>query len=463
KQRNNPQLSTLNSIGYSVFTSRGAGCVLAFDVSVLLLPVCRNLIAIIRRTRINRIIPFDHNIYFHKCAAYMMMLFTLVHVNAHYTNFFWVEVKVKATGLQAWQVHYLTWAGSTGHLMLFIMIMMYAAAKFEVRKKNFEIFCFGCFVHDVISGKCFPYMSWAWAMPGFAIYFFERVIREYRARQYTTLTKVIFHPGNTMEIQFDKPSFQYKPGMYLFINIPEVSVYQWHPFTITSTPEEGFISIHIRLLGNWTNQAAKVLGCFKDGIDKSNLSKLPVLRIDGPFGAPAEDLYNYKVACLIGAGIGVTPAAALLKSIWYRHYRKAPMQLQKVYFFWVNRDKDAFEWFQSLLATIEASVPGTFLEIHVYLTGKLSVDDIQNIVLNDANELDPLTELQNRCHYGRPEWSKMFRAIGVSNQHIAAKDGGKLEVGVFFCGPTPLAHSIGVSCKEVTNDQITFTLRKEHF
>lgn len=135
-----------------------------------------------------------------------------------------------------------------------------------------------------------------------------------------------------MEIQFDKPSFQYKPGMYLFINIPEVSKFQWHPFTITSTPEEGFVSIHVRLLGNWTKKAAEVLGCFKGGIDKSNMNRLPTLRIDGPFGAPAEDLYNYKVACLIGAGIGVTPAAALLKSIWYRHYRQAPMSLEKFTF-----------------------------------------------------------------------------------------------------------------------------------
>jgi predicted ferric reductase len=92
------------------------------------------------------------------------------------------------------------------------------------------------------------------------------------------------------------------------------------------------------------------------------------LNIKGPFGAPAEDLYDYKVACLIGAGIGVTPAAALLKSIWYRQHRNSPMPLEKVYFIWVNRDKDAFEWFQSLLSTIEDSVPSSFLEIHVYMT-----------------------------------------------------------------------------------------------
>jgi NADPH oxidase len=114
----------------------------------------------------------------------------------------------------------------------------------------------------------------------------------------------------------------YKPGMYLFLNVPELSRFQWHPFTITSTPEEPFISIHIRLMGDWTKQLAELIGTFKGGITSKNASRLPTLRVDGPFGAPAEDLYDYKCAVLVGAGIGVTPAAALLKSIWYRHYHR---------------------------------------------------------------------------------------------------------------------------------------------
>lgn len=31
---------------------------------------------------------------------------------------------------------------------------------------------------------------------------------------------------------------------------------------------------------------------------------LPAVRIDGPYGAPAEDVFNVEVAVLIGAGIG---------------------------------------------------------------------------------------------------------------------------------------------------------------
>lgn len=259
-----------------------------------------------------------------------------------------------------------------------------------------------------------------------------------------------------MEIRFEKESMQYKPGQYLFLNIPSVSGLQWHPFTISSTPEEGFISVHIRVVGDWTKKAADILGMFKEGGKNA-----PVLCVDGPYGAPAEDLYNYKVAVLVGAGIGVTPAAALLKSYWFRCYRKAPMSLSKLYFFWVNRDVQAFAWFQSLLSSLEETVPQSKLEIHTYLTAKQNIDDIQNIVLNDSEVYDPVTELQTKTHFGRPNWKSIFKSVKLNQKAKPSSD--QLEIGVFYCGPSPLAKVLNKECEIASNSDILFTLRKEHF
>jgi NADPH oxidase len=38
-----------------------------------------------------------------------------------------------------------------------------------------------------------------------------------------------------------------------------------------------------------------------------NGQKMPRLRVDGPYGAPADDVFDNEVAVLIGTGIGVTP------------------------------------------------------------------------------------------------------------------------------------------------------------
>lgn len=50
-------------------------------------------------------------------------------------------------------------------------------------------------------------------------------------------------------------NFTYGPGDYIFIQIPAIAKYEWHPFTISSAPEQqGFIWLHIRSVGTWTKK-----------------------------------------------------------------------------------------------------------------------------------------------------------------------------------------------------------------
>jgi NADPH oxidase len=46
-------------------------------------------------------------------------------------------------------------------------------------------------------------------------------------------------------------------------------------------------------------------------LDSSSATRsLPVVRIDGPYGAPAEDVFNVEIAVLVGAGIGTYAISA---------------------------------------------------------------------------------------------------------------------------------------------------------
>ena len=75
---------------YSVWISRGAGLVLAFDGGLILLPMLRNIIRVIR-PRLTWAFPADENIWFHRQVAYSMAFWAMVHTTAHYVNFFNVE------------------------------------------------------------------------------------------------------------------------------------------------------------------------------------------------------------------------------------------------------------------------------------------------------------------------------------------------------------------------------------
>lgn len=54
--------------------------------------------------------------------------------------------------------------------------------------------------------------------------------------------------------------------------------------------------------------------------------------VDGPFGTASEDVFDYEVSMLVGAGIGVTPFASILKSIWYKFKESNPkLRTRKVF------------------------------------------------------------------------------------------------------------------------------------
>jgi NADPH oxidase len=264
-----------------------------------------------------------------------------------------------------------------------------------------------------------------------------------------------------MEIQFNKPSMKYKAGQWLFLNVPSVSGQQWHPFTITSCPFDPYISVHVRQVGDFTRALGDALGAgsaqskLYDDVDPMGMYEvalqkgqtMPELRIDGPYGAPAEDVFDNEIAVLIGTGIGVTPWAAILKNIWHmRQGPNPPTRLRRVEFIWVCKDTTSFEWFQTLLSSLEtqsqqsATAGGDeFLRIHTYLTQKLDVDTTNNIVLNSVGaEVDPLTELKSRTNFGRPDFGKLFTGIsdGITNRtYLNGLEGDvKMNVGVYFCG-----------------------------
>jgi NADPH oxidase 2 len=141
---------------------------------------------------------------------------------------------------------------------------------------------------------------------------------------------------------------------------------------------------------------------------------------------------------LVGAGIGVTPFASILKSIWYRmnnFNHSSPTRLSKVYFVWVIRDFGTAEWFHSLLHAIEEQDTQNRIEISIYLTAKLKEDDMQNIYVSEVGaERDAITSLRAPTHFGRPNWDRVFG--GLVDKHPDT------DIGVFFCGPPVLSNSL---------------------
>nr|AHC53983.1 NADPH oxidase 2 [Curvularia lunata] len=469
--------------------ARSAALVLHVDVAFILFPVCRNLISMARRTPLNDVIPFDKNITFHKLVAWSIVFFSWVHTIAHWNNLARFSAGNQLGFMGFILANLATGPGWSGYVMLLCLMAIALTAAEKARRANFERFWYmhhlfivfflfwsihGAFC--MITPDFAPFCDgigvfWEYWMYGGFAYLAERIAREVRGRHKTYISKVIQHPSNVCEVQIKKEHTTTRAGQYIFLCCPEISIWQYHPFTLTSAPEEDYISVHIRMVGDFTKAFGQALGCSTDKKaggekgDKGGSSEeialrqiLPRVYIDGPFGSASEDVFKFEVAVLCGAGIGVTPFASILKSIWYRmnYPQGSRTRLRKVYFFWICRDFGSFEWFRSLLLAIEAQDIDDHIEIHTYLTAKIKADDATNIMINDANaEQDAITGLRAPTNFGRPNWDMIFKSI--RKIHAPA------EAGVFFCGPKGLGSTLHIKCNMYSEPGFSFVWGKENF
>ncbi|KAF8624698.1 hypothetical protein AX17_007029 [Amanita inopinata Kibby_2008] len=491
------------TFGITFPIARTAALVLHVDVIFILLPVCRNFVSLLRRTPLNSIVPFDKNITFHKATAMSIVVGTVVHVVAHMFNFAKLamadpDAKNASQRFVAFlEANFTTGPGITGWIMTVTLAIIVFFSMEKRRRAHFERFWYShhlfivFFICWQLHGMfCMikpdrpPYCSynnigvfWRYWLVGGVIWVGERVLREIRSRHITYVSKVIQHPSNVMELQIKKEKTTMRAGQYIFICCPEVSYFQWHPFTLTSAPEEDYFSVHIRVVGDFTNTLARAVGCDFDskgakgektagtgklvGMAHSSLNRtLPRIMVDGPFGSATEDFLNYETVLLVGAGIGVTPFASILKSIWYRmnnFNNSKPTRLSKVYFTWVIRDFGSAEWFHSLLHAIEEQDTQNRIEINIYLTAKIKEDDMNNIIVQDVGaEKDAITSLRAPTHFGRPNWDRVFSSLVTKHPET--------DVGVFYCGPPALSKQLHNVCNRYSNSQGTrFFYGKENF
>ncbi|XP_032235205.2 cytochrome b-245 heavy chain isoform X1 [Nematostella vectensis] len=469
----------------------------------------------------------DKHVTFHKYIAYMICLQTAIHCIAHIFNVEFLILAWQKGGIytklcQLEDVGNETYinpirdpnadpitvlwtivSGVTGAVITLGLILMLSSSTELIRRSYFEVFWFNhhCFVifyiglvlhgvqgiiryqsnvdkHDpeicmnhtlwYNHPKCmeppkfvpFGMNTWRWVVGPMFLYCIERLIRFVRSHQAIQIIKVVKHPSNVIEIKMKKAGFRPEVGQYIFLQCPKISKLEWHPFTLTSAPEEDTFSVHIRIVGDWTGDLAKL--CGYKGQKLQSVNEMPRLALDGPFGTASIDVFKYGVGMYIGAGIGVTPFASVLKSIWYR-YNENPsdLNIKKVHFFWICNDTNAFEWFTDLLKILEEKMIDSgnagFLEYNIYLTRGWGANMARDIYLREDEVEDPITRLRQKTRFGRPEWNKIFNDIGKKHP--------KTDIGVFFCGPKALSHTLHKmsNAHSRDGDGAKFYYNKENF
>src|SRR5690606_15756195 len=210
------------------------------------------------------------------------------------------------------------------------------------------------------------------------------------------------------------PHFEHSAGDYAFLRIPALARHEWHPFTISSAPERERLTMHVRNLGNFTGKLRELA----EARQREGTTEPIAAYLDGPYGTASGHIFEAKHAVLVGAGIGVTPFASVLESIVLRA-QQGTTQLQKVHFFWLNRDAYSFEWFLALLTRLEQLDAQRLVDIHIYMTGgrghlSAAALNLARHIAHEYGQPDLITGLKARTNVGRPDWLAELQKIANS-------------------------------------------------
>jgi len=436
-----------HALGYGgwLCLARGCGAALNFNGALILLPVMRRFLTRLRRMPALSRLPFDDSIAFHRTIGLTLFVLALVHTGAHLANYSLGPLGIGRS--------LLTGAGPSGVSLLAIFLVLWWFSRRSVRQSGkFELFHFTHLLYVpwlVIAFLHGPHY-WMWAgvpVLGFAL---ELLWRRRAAKPTSVCEAEVLRSGVTRLLIRRPKGFVHRAGDYLFLKVPAIAPHEWHPFTISSAPERQHLTVHVRSLGNFTLALQKLVESEPICRNGPPLS----VSVDGPYGTASGAIMKSRHAVLIGAGIGVTPFTSVLESTVLRS-RARTSRLEKLHFFWLNRDAQPFEWFSDLLRQVEALDEHERIDINIYTTEARA--NITAMALNLARELshdlgnpDLMTGLRARTHIGMPDWKAELSRIRA----LHAPD----PVGVFFCGPPALGRAIREACGE-----LGLPYRQEHF
>ncbi len=257
----------------------------------MLITMLRHSITKLREFGVNIILPLDKHIYFHKVTGRLVFVYSLMHTVAHLGNIGFNMVPDPIGILNANHIpisavnappenqsyDFYDWlmttkpglfgtiggiANPTGVALMILLTIMVICSMTWVRKGgSFEVFYWSHLLYIAYWSLLILHAPhfWFWFIVPFIIFLLEKIFRmalSMSEKGKSWVTTGVILPSRVVCLYIKRPPhFAFKPGDYIFINIPTIATFEWHPFTISSAPEQSEeISLHIRVVGHWTNK-----------------------------------------------------------------------------------------------------------------------------------------------------------------------------------------------------------------
>ncbi|PKA57792.1 Ferric reduction oxidase 8, mitochondrial [Apostasia shenzhenica] len=332
-------------------------------LAVLLLPILRGMSLL---TAVG--IQFEASVKYHIWVANGMMISSLLHGVIILSvwgerNSLWEEVtKWQRTGRV-----YLA-----GAITLVIGLSIWITAMPPIRRKYFHFFYSA---HHLYVLFIFFFLLHAGdrhfytVISGILLFSLDRILRLLQSTRDVSLLSARVLPCRAVELTLSKhPGLKYSPTSTLFVKIPSISDFQWHPFSIVSSSnvDDERLSVLVKCQGRWTNSLYNLLESMANST--SDRLRFPSISVEGPYGPTNFPYQRYDKLILIAGGSGITPFLSILQDMASRN-QKTYNYTAKIHLIYVVRKLQDL----SMLATVSSLLINhapqiSELQLNIYVT-----------------------------------------------------------------------------------------------
>lgn len=226
---------------------------------------------------------------------------------------------------------------------------------------------------------CHRYLtSWNYLFATVAIWLLSYCVRLFflnwaNPRRFSWLigeeSAVTILPENAVKVTIPT-QMKWRPGQYVYLRMPGISVFENHPFTIASLCSDDFpsdygeqyrdMTLVFRPFGGFTR---KVLNAaINDGPMKTYRAF-----IDGPYGGMQRDLASFDTVILFAGGSGITAIVSQLLNL-IKKMRDGKAVTKQVHVVWALKRPETMEWFKEELRICREFAPLESVHCQFFIT-----------------------------------------------------------------------------------------------
>jgi len=201
--------------------------------------------------------------------------------------------------------------------------------------------------------------------------------------------------GRGIALSFNiPPGMMHDPGQFIYLNIPWISMFQWHAFSLivdNSDKEHPRGSLFIMAVGDFTSKLYSFSVASRER---------PVLWINGPHPSPFMHSVQFNKLIMIATGAGITPALSVAEKF---HSQRT------VHLLFITRDVDLAKFFFAVLGKVHTTI---------FFTGSASDFEALQKEL-EARKAEGDVPLDDAVHIHWTSESDLQKAIPT---HVVAED-----------------------------------------